>query len=159
MRTTLLAIGLHSAGATSTKAADLADRAREAIQVGLPGIEHMAGIALKFRANLELARRYKALVSLSFDSDTKAQLHTSPLGHAEFFEGKLDEAPKQAKERGWRQRELKVSFKVPQAQSQASSASAPTYTFQASSQCSSQSGHRRGKCRSKKGKGCGHGKA
>ena len=87
----------------------------EVIQVGLHAIEHAAGIALKVRANLELARHDKALVGLSFDSDTKAQLGTLPLGHKELFGGKLDEASKQAEERGHRQRELTVSFKVPQA--------------------------------------------
>ncbi len=93
-----LAVGLRSADATGAKAADSADRAREAIQVGLRAIEHAAGIALKVRANLELARRDKALAALSFDSDTKAQLRTLPLGHEELFGGKLDEASKQAEE-------------------------------------------------------------
>ncbi len=93
-----LAVGLRSTDATGAEAADSADRAREAIQVGLRAIEHAAGIALKVRANLELARRDSALAGLSFDSDTKAQLHTLPLGHEELFGGKLDEASKQAEE-------------------------------------------------------------
>ncbi len=57
-----------------------------------------AGIALKVCTNLELAKHDKALASLSFDSDTKVQLHTLPLGHKELFGGKLHEASKQAKE-------------------------------------------------------------
>ncbi len=108
-------------------------------------------------SRLMLTRCDKALASLSFDRNTKAQLCTWPLHHGELFGGKLDKASKQAKERGHSQCEVKVSFKVPQAQTQASSASAPTYAFQASSQCSSQPGHGWGKDRSKKGKGCGHG--
>ncbi len=108
---------------------------------------------------LELARCDKALVSLSFDSDTKVQLHTLLLGHEELFGGKLDDASKQAKEQGHHQCELKVSFKVPLMQTHSSSASAPTYTFQASGQHSSQSGRGRGKGKTKNGKGCGRGSA
>ena len=67
-----LAVGLHSLDATGAEATDSADRARESIQVSLHAIEHVAGIALKIHANLELARRDKALASLSFDGDTKA---------------------------------------------------------------------------------------
>ena len=130
---------MRSVDATGAKAADSADRAREAIQVGRCAIEHVASITLKVRANIELARHDKALASLSFDSDTKVQLRTLPLGHKELFGGKLDKASKQAEERGRRQRELKVSFKVPQAQSQVATSSAPTYSFQASGQRSSQS--------------------
>ena len=59
---------------------DSVDRACEVIQVGLCAMEHVAGIALKVCANLELARCDKALASLSFDSETKAQLHTFALG-------------------------------------------------------------------------------
>ena len=98
-----LAVALHSAHATGAEAADSADRVREAIQVGLHAI-------------LELARCDKALVGLSFDSDTKAQLRTLPLGHEELFEAKIGEASKQAEERGHHQHGLKVSFKVPQVQ-------------------------------------------
>ena len=65
----------------------------------------------------------------------------------------------QAKEPGHHQRELKVSSKVPQVQSQTSSASAPTYTFQASSQRSFQSSRSRGKGWSKKSEGHGCGSA
>ena len=71
---------------------------REAIQVGLCAIEHVAGITLKVHANLELAWYDKALAGLSFDSDTKVQLRTLPLGHKELFGGKLDDSSKQAKE-------------------------------------------------------------
>ena len=92
-----LAVGLRCADATGAEAVDLADHALDAMQVGLHAIEHAAGIALKVHANLELAQRDKALASLSFDSDTKAQLHTLPLGHKELFGGKLDEVSKQAK--------------------------------------------------------------
>ena len=53
--------------------------------MGLRAIEHAAGLALKVLANLELARYDKALASLSFDSDTKAQLRTLSLGHVELF--------------------------------------------------------------------------
>ena len=80
---------------------------------------------------LEMARHDKALASLSFDGDTKLQLNSLPLSHKKLFGGKLDEASKQAEERGHHQHELKVSVKVPQAQTQASSASAPSYTIQA----------------------------
>ena len=72
-----LAVGLHSADATGAEAAD---HVRKAIQVSLHVIQHVAGIALKVHANLELARHDRALTSLSFDSDTKVQLHTLPLG-------------------------------------------------------------------------------
>ncbi len=80
--------------------------------MGLRAIQHAAGITLKVHANLELARCDKALASLSFDSDTKAQLRTLPLGHEELFGVKLDNASKQAEERGRRQCELQVSFEV-----------------------------------------------
>ena len=93
-----LAVGLRSADATGAKATDSADRAREAIQVGLHAVKHAAGIALKASANLELARCDKALTGLSFDSDTKAQLRTLPLVREELFGGKLVEASKQAEE-------------------------------------------------------------
>ncbi len=106
----VLAVCLHSADASGTKAADSVDHACEAIQVGLRAIVHAAGIALKVHTNLELARHDKAVAYLSFNSDTKAQLHTLPSGHEELFRGKLDEASKQAEEQGHRQRELKVSF-------------------------------------------------
>ena len=79
------------------------------------------------------------------------------MGHEELFGGKLEEASKQAEEQGCRQRELKVAFKVPQTQFQATSASAFTYLFQASSQHASQLGHGWGKGKNKKGKGCWHG--
>ena len=155
----VLTIGLYSVDATGTKAADSADCMCEAFQVGLRAMELVAGIALKVRANIELAQCDKALAGLSFDSDTKAKLRTLPLGHEELFGGKLDEASKQAEERGHRQCDLKVSFKVPQVQTQTASASAPTYTFQASGQRSSRSGRSPGKGKSKRGKGCGHGSA
>ncbi len=44
----------------------------------------------------------------NLDSDTKTQLRTLSLGHEELFGGKLDEASKQAEERGRCQRDLKV---------------------------------------------------
>ncbi len=134
-----------------------ADCARQAIQVSLHAIEHAAGIALKVHANLELARCDKVLTSLSFDSDTKAQLCTLPLAHEELFGGKLGNASKQAEEQGYRQCELRVAFKVPQAQSRATFASAPTYSFQTSVQHSSQLGRGWDKGKSKKGRGCWHG--
>ena len=84
--------------ATGAKAVNSVDCAHEAIQVGLCAIEHAADIALKVRANLELARHDKAGASLSFNSDTKAQLLTLPLGHEELFGGKLVEASKEAEE-------------------------------------------------------------
>ncbi len=89
-----MAIGLHSVDATGTEAVDSADRMCEAIQVSLCAIEHVAGITITVRANLELARCDQALASLSFDSDTKAQLHTLPLGHMMLFVAKLDVASK-----------------------------------------------------------------
>ena len=93
-----LAVGLHSMQTT-----DPAGRMHEAIQVSLRAIEHAAGIALKVRANLELARCDKALSFLAFDADTKVQLQTLPLGHDKLFGGKLGEAFKQAEERGHHQ--------------------------------------------------------
>ena len=54
-------VGLCSADTTSTKAADTADYAREAFQVGLCAIKHAAGITLKVHVNLELARRDKPI--------------------------------------------------------------------------------------------------
>ena len=89
---------LHSVDATGTKVADSADHACEALQVGLHATEHVTGITLKVHVSLELARHVKALAGLSFDSDTKAQLCTLPLGHKEFFAGKMDEASKQSEE-------------------------------------------------------------
>ena len=55
-----LAIGLHIVDGLGAKAADSADRAPEAIEVGLWAIEH---VALKVRVNLELAMCDKALPS------------------------------------------------------------------------------------------------
>ncbi len=46
-----LAMGLRSMDAIGAEPADSADCAHEAIQVGLRAIEHVAGIALKVRAN------------------------------------------------------------------------------------------------------------
>ena len=89
-----LAVGLCSADATGAEAADSAVHIHEAIKVGLCAIKHAAGITLKVCTNLELARL--ALAGLSFDSDTKVQLRTLPLGQEELFGGKLDEASKQA---------------------------------------------------------------
>ena len=66
-----LAVGLCSMDAIGIEAVDLADRAHEAIQVGLHAVEYMAGITLKIRANLELPRHNKAIASLSFASYTK----------------------------------------------------------------------------------------
>ncbi len=142
-----LAVGLQSTDATGSEAMDTADRKCKAIQVGL-----LACIALKVRANLEQNRRDKALLSLSFDSDTKVQLQTLPLGHDELLGGKLEEASKQVEKQGCCRRELKVAFKMPQAQTQATSASAPTYAFQASSQGVLHLGCSLGKGKSKKGK-------
>ncbi len=152
-----LAVGLRSTDATGAEAADSVDQACEAIQVGLRAIEHAAGIALKVCANLELAKHDSALAGFSFDSDTKAQLRTLPLGHEELFGGKLDKASKQAEERGRRQHVLKVLFEVPQVQSQATSVSAPNISFQASGRPSSQSRRGLGKGKSKKGRGRGRG--
>ena len=73
-----LAVGLHSADATGMEAADTSNRTCEAIQVGLHSIDHAAGFALKVHANLELARQDKALSSLAFHANTKAQLRTLP---------------------------------------------------------------------------------
>ena len=153
----VLAVGLYPTGTKGTEATDTADRMCEAIQVSLQTIEHVAGIALRVCVNLKLARCDEALASLFFVSDTKAQLHSLPLDHKELFGGKLDDASKQAEVRGCRQLELEVAFKVPQAQIQANSAPAPTYSFHVSSQCTSQLGCGRGKDKSKKGKGRGCG--
>ena len=57
----------------------------ETIEVDLRAIDHAASITFEVCTNLELARCNKALVSLSFNGDTKVQLHTSPLGHKELF--------------------------------------------------------------------------
>ena len=53
---------------------------------------------------------------------------------------KLEEVSKQAEKKGHRQWELEVVFKVPQVPSQATSASAHIYTFQASGQHALHSG-------------------
>ncbi len=107
----------------------------------------------------ELAWHNKFLANLSFASDTGAELRILPMGHEDLFQGRLDEASKQAEGRGHRRHELEVSFKVPQVQTGVSSALAPTYTCQASDQRSSQSSRSRSEDKSKKGKGLGHGKA
>ena len=65
-----LAVGLHSMDGTGMEVMDTADRVCQAIQVSLWAVEHAAGITLKVRANLELARHGKALSSLAFDAGT-----------------------------------------------------------------------------------------
>ena len=57
--------------------------------MGLWATERAARIALKVCANLELAKWDIALSSLLFDSDTKAQLYTLPLGQEELFPGEV----------------------------------------------------------------------
>ncbi len=91
-------MGLHSTDATGVEAMEAADHACEAIQVGLHAIEYVASIALKVRVSLELASHVKALSPLFFDSDTKAQFRTLPLGYDESFGGKLEEPSKQVEE-------------------------------------------------------------
>ena len=73
-----LAVGLRSTDAMGAEAAGTVDHAHEPIQVALCAIKHAASIALKVCMNLELARHDKALVCLTFDSDTKAQLLPCP---------------------------------------------------------------------------------
>ncbi len=153
-----MAVGLQSADVSGADAAEVQARAKEALQVGLRAIEHAAGVALKTRANLELARRDRALASLNFDAETKAQLRTLPLGQDELFAGKLDEASRQAEERSRRQRELKGSFKIPRVPAAASQSSAPVYEFTASAPRGGQSARSRGG-RGAKTRGRGRGAA